>query len=55
MISAFQSTFHTYSERGQHQGSSRDDKYNDKYNNKDIIIIIIKTEYRKDINYVLYL
>ena len=27
---AFQSTFHTSSEKGQHQGSSGDDKYNDK-------------------------
>ena len=30
MISSFQSTFHASSERGQHQGSSGDEKYNDK-------------------------
>ena len=37
MISAFQSKFHTLSERGQHQGSCGDDKYNDKdkYRKKD--------------------
>ena len=32
MIPAFQSTYHTLSERGQHRGSSKDDK--DKYKDK---------------------
>ena len=37
MISAFQSTIHTSSERGQHWGSTGEDKYNDKdkYKEKD--------------------
>ena len=33
MIRASQSTYHTWSERGQHRGSSGDDK--DKYKDKD--------------------
>ena len=36
MISAFQSKFNTLSERGQHQGSCGDDKYNDKDNYRQI-------------------
>jgi hypothetical protein len=35
VISAFQSTFHTSSERGQHRGSSGEDKYNDKDKYRD--------------------
>jgi hypothetical protein len=52
MISAFQSTFHTSSERGQHQGSSGDDKYNDK--DKYRKNTKTKTKFRKEDMYNIF-